>query len=179
MEYVDSDLATATILDTAGQAVPFSHLYAERPTLVVFVRHFGCIFCRERFADLAAAMPMMDDRGIGAVAIGNGTPLMAEAFAQTLKVDIPIYTDPSREIFTKADMKRNFGLGFATIKQGLRSWKAGHRQGAVAGDPWQQGGCLLIDREGQILAAERDQRAGDLIDFQATIRLALDAVDAA
>ena len=75
MEYVDSDLATATILDTAGQAVPFSHLYAERPTLVVFVRHFGCIFCRERFADLAAAMPMMDDRGIGAVAIGNGTPL--------------------------------------------------------------------------------------------------------
>ena len=139
MEYVDSDLATATLLDTTGEAVPLSHLYAERPTLVVFVRHFGCIFAESAWQIVGRNA---DDgrRGIG-LSPSNGTPLMAEAFAQTLKVDIPIYTDPSREIFKKAGMKRNFGLGFATIKQGLRSWKAGHRQGAVAGDPGSRAGA--------------------------------------
>ena len=179
MERIDAHLADATILNTVGDALPFSNLYAEQTTLVVFVRHFGCIFCRERLADLAEALPLLEAHGMGAVAIGNGTPLMAEAFSETLKVDIPIYTDPSRDIFKKAEMKRNFGLGFATIKQGLRSWKAGHRQGAVAGDPWQQGGCLLIRPDGLILAAERDHRAGDIIDFQTTVRQAIDAVDAA
>ncbi len=176
MERIDADLSAATVLTKGGDPMPFGQLYAARPTLIVFVRHFGCIFCRERLADLASALPLLQEKGMGAVAIGNGTPLMAEAFSDTLKVDIPIYTDPSREVFKKAQMKRNFGLGFATIKQGLRSWKAGHRQGAVAGDPWQQGGCMLINPQGEILAAERDHRAGDIIDFQATIRHALDAV---
>ena len=109
----------------------------------------------KRLADLSAAMPMMDARGIGAVAIGNGTPLMAEARTDP-QGRHSIYTDPSRD-FPKAGMKRNFGLGLPPSNRDFGLGKQVIAK-AVAGDPWQQGGCLLIGREGQVLAAERDQR---------------------
>ena len=166
---VDSELENATILDLRGTAIRFGELYARRPTLVVFVRHFGCIFCRERYTDLSACAALLDAHGMNAVVIGNGTVPMAEAFGDTVGSDIPLYTDPSRAVFKLAGMKRMFGLNLATIGHGLRSWKAGHRQTAVAGDVWQQGGCLVIDTNGDILAAQHDASAGDHIDFEALI----------
>ena len=175
MDVIETALAEATVLTIDGEAVTFKSLYQDRRTMVVFVRHFGCIFCRERLAELAACLPRLEAEGMRAVVIGNGTPLMAQAFSETLNVQLALYTDPSRTVFKLAQMKRNFGLGFSTISRGIRSWKAGHRQGAVAGDPWQQGGCLVIDPDGRVLAAERDRDAGNLIDFDAVVARSLQA----
>ena len=36
---------------------------AGRPTLVVFLRSFGCTFCREAMADVAAAKHAIHDAG--------------------------------------------------------------------------------------------------------------------
>ena len=176
MTRIDSELAAATILDLEGNTVRFGDLYSESTTLVVFVRHFGCIFCRERYTDLAACADLLAARGMAAVVIGNGTVPMAEAFAEKVGEGIPLYTDPSRSVFKLAGMKRMFGLNLATISHGLRSWRSGHRQTAVAGDVWQQGGCLLIDTDGDILAAEHDSSAGEHIDFKSLI---IDAIQAA
>jgi hypothetical protein len=37
----EDSLATTTVLDLHGVALPLSTLWARRPTLLVFVRHFG------------------------------------------------------------------------------------------------------------------------------------------
>jgi hypothetical protein len=34
-------IAALTILDRDGEAIPFARLWAERPVVLVFVRHFG------------------------------------------------------------------------------------------------------------------------------------------
>ena len=47
MEKIVDDLAAATVLNRVGQPVSFRSLYEDGRTLIVFVRHFGCIFCRE------------------------------------------------------------------------------------------------------------------------------------
>ena len=165
--YIDPALETTTVLDLDGNAVPFSTLYAEGPTMIVFVRHFGCIFCRERIRDLTACMEQLKENGYDAVVIGNGTPLMAQAFSEELKVTVPMYTDPERTTYELAGMKRALGLTPGSLRDVLRSLRSGARQGAVAGDLWQQGGVMTVAPDGAILDRQIDRGAGDYIDVLA------------
>ena len=169
MEKVSEALKAATVLDNSGQTVSFGSLHRGQTTLIVFVRHFGCIFCRERISELTAAIDELKTLGIKSVIVGNGTPYMAEAFVQSLDLEVPLFTDPSRKTYALAGMQRNFGLGLKTVSQALRSWRSGYRQGAVAGDVWQQGGILLIDEHDHVLEAHHDEGAGDYIDLKALI----------
>ena len=41
MDRIPSDLAALTVLDMEGKAVPFGSLWADRPAVLVFLRHFG------------------------------------------------------------------------------------------------------------------------------------------
>jgi hypothetical protein len=36
-----ASLETLTVLDTSGQTVPLASLWADRPVVVAFLRHFG------------------------------------------------------------------------------------------------------------------------------------------
>jgi len=165
--YIDPVLEATSVFDLEGNAVPFSTLYAKGPTMVVFVRHFGCIFCRERIQDLSGCIKQLNENGYDAVVIGNGTPLMAQAFAEELKVTVPMYTDPERTTYELAGMKRALGLTPGSLRDVLRSLRAGARQGAVAGDLWQQGGVMTVASDGAILDRQIDRGAGDYINLLA------------
>ena len=167
MDRISDDLASATVLSADGTVVPFCSLYTARRTVVVFVRHFGCIFCRERIAGLTDAIGNLRQIGVDAVVIGNGTPLMAADFAETLDLELPLFTDPSRRTYALAGMKRNFGLNLNSVGHALRSMRGGHRQGAVAGDPWQQGGLIVVDPDGTVIEHHQDRDAGTYIDLNA------------
>ena len=169
MRKVSPALASATVLSRSGEPVVFEKLYQGNTTLVVFVRHFGCKFCRERIAQLGATTSALDALGVKTCVVGNGTPLMAESFAEDLNLTIPLYTDPSRKTYALAGMNRKFGLGVASIGHALRSWRSGHRQGAVAGDVWQQGGLLAITPDGTVLESHEDEGAGDYIDLDGIV----------
>jgi hypothetical protein len=41
MKRIPDALAHATVLDDSGAAQPLASLWAERPAVLVFVRHFG------------------------------------------------------------------------------------------------------------------------------------------
>lgn len=103
------------------------------------------------------------------VAIGNGTPLMARDFIERFAIAFEVFTDPSREAFALAGMRRTFGLGLKTLGHGLRAWRGGFRQGKTQGDPWQQGGVLGIDRDGTIFFEHADEGAGDHADVQSVL----------
>jgi peroxiredoxin len=165
--YIDSQLAATRILDLQGNPVRFSMLYANGPTMIVFVRHFGCIFCRERVRALTACIDGLDGLGYDAVIIGNGTPLMAQAFAEELALEVPLYTDPERVSFRLAGMQRIFGLTLRSLRAYLRSLRSGARQGTVAGDVWQQGGIITVGADGLLIDRQVDSGAGDYIDLMA------------
>ena len=52
-------------------------------------------------------------------------------------------------------------LGPATWKRGFRAFKEGFRQHRTQGNPWQQGGVLVVDRGGKLLYAYSADSAGD------------------
>lgn len=95
----------------------------------------------------------MDDAksaGVSIVGIGNGTALMAKDFAETFAIQFPLYTDPKRATYEYFGMKRSMGLGLGTFWRGYKAGRKGFRQGPTQGDPWQQGGLVLLDVLGNI-----------------------------
>jgi hypothetical protein len=38
---MDASLETVTVLDLEGRAVPLASLWADRPVVLAFIRHFG------------------------------------------------------------------------------------------------------------------------------------------
>jgi hypothetical protein len=103
-----------------------------------------------------------EEAGAILVAIGNGSALMARDFQERFEVKIPVYTDPSRRSYELAGLKRSaLFFGPRTMKRGRRAKAAGFRQGKVAGDPWQQGGDIIISPAGEMLYARVSDGPGD------------------
>ena len=86
--------------------------------------------------------------------VGNGWPASARAFAERLALpaDLPLLSDRKGEAYKLAGMKRGFWRTFHPRALGhwLRAnWK-GFRQSRTRGDPLQQGGALVVGRDGAV-----------------------------
>ena len=97
---------------------------------------------------------------ISVAAIGNGTPAMAQDFAEQFSLTFPLYTDPEKHTYAFLGWKRQFGLGWNSFKNSWSAFQSGHRQGSVQGDPWQQGGEALITSSGKIWWSHAANEAG-------------------
>lgn len=88
--------------------------------------------------------------GVTLAFIGNGTPAMADDFKQELGLEVPLFTDPSRRTYAKLGFRRGGRSIFSldVLKHAARAMRAGFRQRATRGDPWQQGGVLVVKRGG-------------------------------
>jgi peroxiredoxin len=154
------NIDTLTVQDPSGHTVKLGDARAGRAGLIVLMRHFGCIFCRQRLAELVAQTEPYADVDFAVWVIGNGTALMAQDFVEKHNVTRSVYTDPSREIYKVLGMNRNFGLNFKSLKQSIVAFKQGHRQTEVKGDPWQQGGVVVFDGQGDVTFSVADKEAG-------------------
>ena len=100
--------------------------------------------------------------GASLVAIGNGSVPMARDFAEQFEVDFPVYTDPSRKAYVLAGFKRSvLFFGPRTFKHSRRASKAGFKQGAMAGDAWQQGGEVVVAPGNEVLYSRASSGPGD------------------
>ena len=95
--------------------------------------------------------------------IGNGSPSFIEGFRETTKYDGPIYTDPSLAVFQAAQLKRGVmkTLDPRALGKTVGAFMRGHRQGTTKGDPWQQGGVLVIAPGGDVKWHHASDRPGD------------------
>ena len=126
------------------------------------------MFCREQIAQLRDITQDVRDRGARLLAVGNGKPEQAKAFAEDRELDFPLYTDPGLRAYRAAGLRRDvistFNLGM--VKRGMRALKSGNRQGSVQGDPWQQGGAFVFAPGDRVLFEQRSDTAGDHVDPQ-------------
>jgi hypothetical protein len=97
-------------------------LSQDTPLLVVFLRHLGCIFCREALADLARQRPGLAARGIGLALVHQASDAQAlRLIARYGLADVPRLSDPGRELY------HAFGLRPGTLREllGPRVWQRG------------------------------------------------------
>ena len=160
-------LSDSKVQNLSGDWISLDTATHGKPGIIVLVRHYGCIFCRQRIAELVAqagARPTLD---LSILVVGNGTSIMAADFVETHEIEVPVFTDPSRKIYQELGMKRMFGINWKSVKQGISAYKEGHRQTAIQGDVWQQGGIAVFNAEGQITYVFADEEAGSAIPWDA------------
>lgn len=150
-----ADAADASVQGTA-LAEPASlrgQLDDVRPTLVVLVRHFGCIFCREMIKDLRIASENADGPGgerryPKVVFVHMGTREQGDAFFGSYWPGVTAVSDPTRRLYEALGLQRGglpqmFGPRAWTC--GIRAVSKGHFVGKPVGDPWQMPGVFLLD----------------------------------
>lgn len=141
-----------------GSVVELRKFYSEKPLLLVFLRHFGCIFCREQVAELR------EYPDLNVVFVTMGTVQEAADFKERTESPHPFVSDPNKTLYAAFTLpKGNFGRLFTpqTIRRGFQAGIAGHRQGRPVGDPWQLAGSFLIGTDGKVLKEHRSKDVAD------------------
>jgi hypothetical protein len=70
------------------------------PVLLVFLRHFGCSFCRQAISDVADLKEELDRRGVRPVFVHLGTPERAKPFFDYYGIgEVERVSDPGAEIY--------------------------------------------------------------------------------
>src|ERR1019366_5441690 len=87
-------LGAATVLDSDGTPVRLADQWHDQPAVIVWLRHFGCVFCREQVAEIREHREEIEALGAGIAFVGNGTPRAAAWFQKRFAPDSTVLTDP-------------------------------------------------------------------------------------
>lgn len=159
-------LLSSSVLLQDGTATPLESTVKAKPTALVFIRHFGCLGCSVHMADLAPRVDELNKLGLDLVLIGNGAAHYIAGFMARYGLNeklVTVVTDPSLKTHKAALLRRSWWatLGPKGIWDQVRALIGGHRQNHIQGDNWQQGGAILIDRDGKVVYYHRNETVSD------------------
>jgi hypothetical protein len=135
-----------------------------RTAVLAFVRHFGCMHCREHVAHLRTIIDDVHAADAELHVVGNGSPSFIAGFREATGLATPVYTDPSLAVYRAAQLRRGVMtlLDARAAAKTIRSLARGFRQPLVPqGDQLQQGGVLVIARDGRVAWQHVSRYAGD------------------
>lgn len=166
-------------LHVSGDGFPTlrSQLDPERPTLLVFLRHLGCIFCREMVKDVRIAADRADSLAGGTgdkryprvVFVHTAAPEAAARFFGRFWPGAPALSDPRKRLYGAMGLRRGTPIQLLSPRVwagALRAAFKGHAIGRPAGDPWMMPGVVLIAPDGRILHRHTFANIGDHPQFE-------------
>ncbi len=95
--------------------------------------------------------------------IGNGPPMFIAGFRETTGYHGSLFTDPSLEVFRAAELRSGLRsvLTLSTLTRSVGAFRRGFRQGRTQGSALQQGGVVVISRDGRIVWRHISSGPGD------------------
>lgn len=145
-----------TLVNISGEPVQLSSLWALRPLLLAFTRHFGCTQCKEMLDELVAGRERIEQAGLNIAIIMQGTPDVTATFAQQFAPGLLCLSDPERKSYEAYGLERgNLFQTFLNPKVWAaisKSRKKGYRvEPPPAGqDAMQMSGTFIISQTGRI-----------------------------
>jgi peroxiredoxin len=97
------------IQDAEGQQMRLARYWERSPLLLFFVRHVGCVFCREQVRGLAQRYDDIRARGADVAAIIPTDAINAGRFARSMRLPFTVLSDAPRRAFAA------FGLYEASL----------------------------------------------------------------
>jgi peroxiredoxin len=174
-------LANSRVLDLEDRWVRLGSLWEARPTVLVWLRHFGCAFCRKQAADFAKRQEQLDQSGAGLAFIGCGAPPFAKSFRTEFAPGCTVLSDPQRATYGLIDAPRGLvaTIGPQTWAARIQLRRAGFHQGEVGqGDRLQMGGVLVVRPGDEIAFRFVSRSANDQPDVDAVVAAAREAAAA-
>lgn len=167
---VDTSLSQALANTPIDEGQSLLDLSQEQRLLVVFLRHFQCIFCIDTLQALRKQMDRIQKAGARLVLIHMDSPEAASRYLARHKMEgVIAVEDKEKRLF------RAFGLGRTTLLgtfgprtmfRGMLLTVSGKIPGPYAGDKFQLPGAFLV-HQGRILAGYRHKTISDLPNFAA------------
>lgn len=152
-----------------NHGVSLYDLSFQGAVLVVFLRHFGCTFCRETVAELVRLRRPFEQNGIRLAFVHMGSEEEAGEFFEHYGCEEEHrISDPEQRIYQAFDLRRGtlgqiFGprVMYRAVVAGLFK---GHGVGRSSGDEFQMPGVFLIHK-GRIEQSFRHRYASDRPDY--------------
>jgi peroxiredoxin len=145
------------------------------PVLLVFLRHFGCSFCRETLDRIAQVQGQLEARGVRPVFVHLATPERARPYFDYYKLtDVERVSDPDASLYQNPV----FGLGRtnpvshffrpAVVKAWLTGAIRSYGFGLIKEDAGQMPGVFFL-RDGKIANFYRYRTIADRPDYLALV----------
>lgn len=148
------------------------------PTLVVFVRQFGCAGCGLRTTELLGQIETLRDARTRVILVGCGTAADAAQFRETFDLGsrpIALVTDPTLRVHVAAGLLHSYWgvLGPSGTAALVKAMLAGQRNAWGHGDFYQLGGTILLDAKGEVHTHHVERFLGDTLPFTELVDAAL------
>lgn len=155
-------LGATKVQELSGEWVPLGSLWSERPAVIVWLRHYGCIFCREQASELRTIAEEAESLGNLAI-VSTGSVDHGRDFASTHGEGLRSLVDSARASYKVLSFKRGgrSSLDPRIYLRGIQAATKGFMQGRTRGDAMQQGGVLVVAAGGQPVFFQRSEFAGD------------------
>lgn len=157
IEAFDDDQITLDMFDTS-EGIDLKEMTHRWPTMVVFLRHFGCTFCREALQDIAQQRQSIEAKGVRILLV-HMLEDEDEARRQVVTYgpgleDLPLLSDPEGILYKKFRLRRGTWWQLLGGKVLFRGFVAGiikgNGIGKEMGDMTQMPGIFVMHQE-QIL----------------------------
>jgi peroxiredoxin len=138
-------------LESLDGSVRLSERWARAPLVVAFMRHFGCVFCREHLILLGEAHEDIRAAGGDVVAVFQYSAESTDNFCQSRGVPFDCFGDPRRSGYRAAGLgrgPRKEYIGINVFRQRKRARSVGARVGIPRGDVAQRPGTFVVDVNG-------------------------------
>ena len=103
-EHIDA-LAEISLPDQDSNPVRLRDLWRDGPAVIVWLRQFGCPFCRAYAVELNRARDRFTIAGARLVLIGQGTPDDAARFRRRMQIQLQVLADADRVTYLWAGTK--------------------------------------------------------------------------
>jgi len=146
----------------------------DKPVMLVFLRHFGCVFCREAMNDIGKKKNEWEAKNINVVLVHMSDNETAEKYF--IKYGIPkieYVSNPSCSLYASFELTK----GSASQLFGLKNWIRGFEATVIKGTPlglrqigdgFQMPGVFLISK-GEIMDSYIHASASDRPDYERLI----------
>lgn len=150
-------------------------LSRKNPVLLVFLRHFGCVYCKASLVEIASRRINFEKKGVQVVMVHMADFEVGEEYMEAYKLqDIEHVSDKDCKIYAM------FGLVKGSFSQlfGLKTWIRGFELAATkqmipsskrVGDGFQMPGLFLI-QDGEIKSSFIHHSVADKPDYEGLIQ---------
>jgi peroxiredoxin len=153
---------------TSQNGQTLAELITDRTVLLVFLRHFGCTFCREAVSEISDKRRQIEAQGASLAFVHLGTEEKAQWFFKPYDLlDVPRFSDPPGKLYQALGLARaklRQYLNAESIFRFLGAALRGHFAFYPAGDIQRMPGVFLI-LGGRIHKAFRHKLISDRPDY--------------
>ncbi|GJQ11338.1 hypothetical protein GpartN1_g3129.t1 [Galdieria partita] len=156
------------VYDTNGEVTDAVSLFPPgQCSAVAWLRHFGCVFCKQLAAEMAQVYKQQENSSIRIAVVGQGSWQEARNFKALTNFPGDVYTDPELKTYEALEFTRSVKsfLQPGLLVRAYAAFREGLHQGPVQGKAFQNGG-VIVAKGDKVFLQYKDPAPGKHVSTQ-------------